>query len=60
VSQHLRALRDAGLVTEPAWKTHRYRVASKGLTPLFDWLGHYRTFWDERFENLERLLKETE
>jgi hypothetical protein len=27
---------------------------------LFDWLGHYRNFWDERFENLEKLLKETE
>ena len=61
VSQHLRALRDAGLVTERRDGRHiRYRVASKGLTPLFDWLGHYRTFWDERFENLEQLLKETE
>jgi hypothetical protein len=35
-------------------------VKSSGLSPLFDWLGHYRTFWDERFENLEKLLKETE
>jgi DNA-binding transcriptional ArsR family regulator len=61
VSQHLRALRDAGLVTERRDGRHiRYRVASKGLTPLFDWLGRYRTFWDERFENLEQLLKETE
>jgi hypothetical protein len=38
----------------------RYRVAPKGLVPLIDWLGHYRTFWQERFENLEKLLKETE
>jgi DNA-binding transcriptional ArsR family regulator len=60
ISQHLRALRDAGLVTERRDGRHiRYRVAPKGLGPLVDWLGHYQTFWAERFENLERLLKET-
>jgi DNA-binding transcriptional ArsR family regulator len=61
VSQHLRALRDAGLVLERRDGRHiHYRVAPKGLGPLFDWLGHYQAFWNERFENLERLLKETE
>src|SRR5436190_18277239 len=61
VSQHLRALRDAGLVMERRDGRHiHYRVAPKGLSPLFDWLGHYRNFWDERFENLEQLLKEAE
>src|SRR5258707_10739127 len=58
VSQHLRALRDAGLVMERRDGRHiHYRVAPKGLAPLVDWLGHYQTFWSERFENLERLLK---
>jgi hypothetical protein len=37
-----------------------FRVAPKGLEPLIDWLGHYQTFWRERFENLEKLLKESE
>jgi DNA-binding transcriptional ArsR family regulator len=61
VSQHLRALRDAGLVAERRDGRHiHYRVAPKGLGPLIDWLGHYQTFWQERFENLERLLKESE
>ncbi len=61
VSQHLRALRDAGLVTERRDGRHiHYRVAPKGLAPLIDWLGHYQMFWHERFENLEKLLKETE
>src|SRR5216684_8402069 len=60
VSQHLRALREAGLVTERREGRHiHYRVAPKGLAPLIDWLGHYQIFWRERFENLERLLKET-
>jgi DNA-binding transcriptional ArsR family regulator len=61
VSQHLRALRDAGLVTERRDGRHiHYRAALKGLAPLVDWLGHYQAFWNERFENLEKLLKETE
>src|SRR5436190_23686979 len=60
VSQHLRALRDAGLVTERrAGRLVHYRVVPKGLVALLDWLGHYQPFWNERFENLEKLLTET-
>jgi DNA-binding transcriptional ArsR family regulator len=59
VSQHLRALRDAGLVMERREGRHiYYRPVPKGLAPLFDWLSYYRAFWRERFENLEALLKE--
>jgi len=61
VSQHLRALREAGLVTERRdGRQVHYRIAPKGLAPLIDWLGHYQAFWHERFANLEKLLKETE
>ena len=61
ISQHLRALRDAGLVMERRDGRHiHYRIAPKGLEPLADWLDHYRTFWRERFENLGQLLKEGE
>jgi DNA-binding transcriptional ArsR family regulator len=60
VSQHLRALRDAGLVMERREGRHiHYRVAPQALAPLIDWLGLYQTFWRERFDNLEKLLKET-
>jgi DNA-binding transcriptional ArsR family regulator len=59
VSQHLRALRDAGLVTERRDGRHiYYRVVPKGLAPLGDWLSHYEAFWRERFNNLEKLLEE--
>jgi len=59
VSQHLRALRDAGLVMERREGRHiYYRPAPQGLAPLIDWLSHYQAFWNERFDNLERLLKE--
>ena len=60
VSQHLRALRDAGLVTERREGRYiHYRVAPRALAPLIDWLGLYQTFWCERFDDLEKLLKET-
>jgi len=60
ISQHLKALRDAGLVTERREGRHvHYRVAPQGLAPLADWLDHYRTFWRERFESLEKLLKDS-
>jgi len=61
ISQHLRALREAGLVTERRdGRQVHYRIAPRGLAPLLNWLGHYQLFWRERFDNLEKLLKETE
>ena len=48
VSQHLRALREAGLVTERREGRHiYYRPAPKGLAPLADWLSTYEAFWRE-------------
>lgn len=59
ISQHLKALRDAGLVMERRAGRHvHYRVAPQGLAPLVDWLDHYRSFWRQRFETLEKLLKD--
>lgn len=59
VSQHLKALKRAGLVAErPAGRNVYYRARPEGLAPLFDWLSHYDGFWRERFANLRTLLKE--
>lgn len=59
VSQHLRALRDAGLVAERREGRHiYYRPVPKGLAPLMDWLSHYQAFWRERLDALEQLLEE--
>jgi DNA-binding transcriptional ArsR family regulator len=45
VSQHLRVLKAAGLVSERKEGTRRvYRVEPKGLAELRDWL---ETFWDD-------------
>jgi DNA-binding transcriptional ArsR family regulator len=59
VSQHLRALREAGLVAERRdGRNVHYRAEPRGLAPLVDWLAIYGLFWRERFANLEKLLQE--
>jgi DNA-binding transcriptional ArsR family regulator len=58
ISQHLAALRSAGLVRERREGRHAYyRVDPTGLTPLVDWVDRYRTFWPERVEKLKDVLK---
>lgn len=59
ISQHLKSLKQAGLVTERAQgRNVYYRAQPEGLTPLVDWMSHYGLFWRERFANLRTLLKE--
>ncbi|MDH6229583.1 DNA-binding transcriptional ArsR family regulator [Mesorhizobium soli] len=59
VSQHLAALRKAGLVAERRdGRNVFYRVAPEGLTPLAGWVERYRSFWPERVERLKDVLKE--
>ena len=59
VSQHLKSLRQAGLVAErPEGRNVYYRARPDGLAPLVDWMDHYGVFWRERFANLRSLLKE--
>jgi DNA-binding transcriptional ArsR family regulator len=57
VSQHLKALRLAGLVDETRQgRTVLYRARPEGLRPLVDWMALYGRFWSERFDALENLL----
>jgi DNA-binding transcriptional ArsR family regulator len=59
ISQHLKSLKQAGLVAErPEGRNVFYRAEPKGLAPLVDWMGHYGVFWRKRFANLRALLKE--
>jgi DNA-binding transcriptional ArsR family regulator len=58
VSKHLGLLKTAGLVDDRRdGRETYYSARPKGLTPLFDWMGHYATFWEQRFDKLEDLLK---
>jgi DNA-binding transcriptional ArsR family regulator len=59
ISQHLKSLKQAGLVAErPEGRNVFYRAEPKGLAPLVDWMSHYGVFWSDRFDNLRALLKE--
>src|SRR4051812_26907765 len=58
VSQHLRALREAGLVSERRQGRHiHYRVAPKGLVPLIDWLRPFQKVLGGRVDKLEQLFE---
>jgi DNA-binding transcriptional ArsR family regulator len=59
ISQHLAALKDAGLVNgRREGRCVYYRVEPHGMKPLIDWINHYRVFWTERADRLEKLLQE--
>jgi DNA-binding transcriptional ArsR family regulator len=61
VSQHLAALKDAGLVNgRREGRCVYYRVEPRGMKPLIDWISHYRAFWVDRLERLERLLEKVD
>ena len=57
VSQHLKALREAGIVTARAEAQRRiYRLSDNGLEEVDAWLEKVRKFWTQRLDKLEQLL----
>jgi DNA-binding transcriptional ArsR family regulator len=57
VSQHLRVLLDAGLVTEQRHgRERRYHFVPERLAPVRDWIALYERFWDDRLHRLQNLL----
>lgn len=57
VSQHLRALREAGLVTARKEGRHRYyQLRAAALTELRDWLEELERFWQARLASLGEYL----
>jgi DNA-binding transcriptional ArsR family regulator len=58
VSKHLAVLKRSGLVRDrPDGRLVRYRAEPRALAPLIDWMALYRSFWHDRFDRLEALLK---
>jgi DNA-binding transcriptional ArsR family regulator len=59
VSQHLKVLRDAGIVTARADAQRRiYRLNDDSLDEVEAWLGKVREYWTRRLDRLEQLLQE--
>jgi DNA-binding transcriptional ArsR family regulator len=56
VSQHLKVLKDAGLVTDEARGTSRiYRIDPQGLGPIRRWLDEQ---WDRSLANFKRIAEQ--
>ena len=59
VSQHLKVLREAGLVRVRKDAQRRiYRLNAEGLDELGEWLESVRRFWGARLDDLERALED--
>jgi len=59
ISQHLRVLREAGLVRVEARAQQRiYTIDPAGMTEMEQWIGHMRRIWDQRLGALGAFLTE--
>ncbi len=57
VSQHLRVLRDSGFATVRPEGTRRlYAVDPEPFRELDEWMGTFRSFWEQRLDSLETEL----
>jgi DNA-binding transcriptional ArsR family regulator len=57
VSQHLRVLLNAGLVTEQRFgRERRYHFVPARLGPVREWIAHYEQFWDDHLGRLAKHL----
>jgi DNA-binding transcriptional ArsR family regulator len=53
VSQHLRVLRQAGLVRERrAGRQRIYALQPRPLREIADWIGYYERFWNTNLKQL--------
>jgi DNA-binding transcriptional ArsR family regulator len=58
VSKHLGVLKQAGLVLDrPEGRQTHYSARPAALAPLIDWTSRMAGFWEDRFDDLEDLLK---
>jgi DNA-binding transcriptional ArsR family regulator len=58
ISQHLKVLREAGLVAVRAEGQHRiHAIAPEGFDELEAWLTKTKRFWERRLDALERELR---
>jgi DNA-binding transcriptional ArsR family regulator len=61
ISQHLRVLREAGLVRERRLGRRRlYRLHPEPLREAYDWLAQYERFWRGKLAELGEHLRRAE
>ena len=59
ISNHLKVLERAGLISSGREAQRRpRRLEAAPLAEATEWLGGYRRFWEDSFQNLDALLDE--
>jgi DNA-binding transcriptional ArsR family regulator len=61
ISQHLRVLEEAGLLTQT--KDGRLRICTLGAAPLsaaFSWILRYRVFWEDVLDDIQKKVEQEE
>ena len=59
ISKHLKVLERAGLITrgrDAQWRP--CHLDAGPLRDVADWVGHYRQFWEESFDRLDKYLRD--
>ncbi|WP_433965788.1 ArsR/SmtB family transcription factor [Tunturiibacter gelidiferens] len=57
ISQHLKVLEDAGLITQRVEGTRRpRRLAKQGIEAMDQWLGMLRTAFEKNYDRLDGVL----
>ena len=57
VSKHIKILRECGLVTtKQVGRERYYQIHPKKLKVVSDWVEPFRQMWENRFENLDKVL----
>lgn len=58
VSKHIRILERAGLVKRTvSGREHRLELDAAPLHEITEWMQHHRSFWTQRLDQLEALLR---
>ncbi|HSS44214.1 MAG TPA: metalloregulator ArsR/SmtB family transcription factor [Thermoanaerobaculia bacterium] len=61
VLKHVERLERAGFVrARKDGRVHRCRLDAAPMKEALEWIARYRRFWEERFDALDRYLKETQ
>ena len=58
VWKHLRILEEAGLIQcEKSGRVKRCKLEASPMKEAMDWIGHYKKFWEGRFDALADYLE---
>jgi DNA-binding transcriptional ArsR family regulator len=61
VSKHIKTLERAGLIDrQVVGRNHVCRLHAEALGDAHTWLGAYESFWKERLDVLERVLRQSQ